>query len=49
MTKGHNNKFMNNLLIWVRVREIETDAKFLNWAALGYFVTTDSNLAYTSI
>lgn len=38
MIEGHNNQFMNNALIFVRLRDINTGS-FINWASLGYFVT----------
>ena len=41
--EGHNNKFINNALIWVRLRDIDT-ATFLNWASLGYFVSDDTSM-----
>ena len=39
--EGHNNKFINNALIWVRKRNIDNGSS-LNWASLGYFVTDDT-------
>ena len=49
MYEGHNNRFINNALIWVRLRDIDTENKFLNWASLGDFVTTDHLSSYTHI
>lgn len=46
MIDGHNNQFMNNALIFVRLRDINTGS-FINWAAFGDFVSMNRQYTIT--